>query len=87
MSHLAEVAREIKDGADIRGYYHWSLLDNFEWVKGFSPRFGLFEVDYSTFERKKKASAELYSQIISAHKTREFPPQMEILSQFDTFSR
>ena len=41
VSHLLEVARAIDDGIDIRGYYYWSLIDNFEWVKGFAPRFGL----------------------------------------------
>lgn len=64
LSHLAEVIKGIREGIDIRGYYHWSLLDNFEWTKGFTPRFGLYEVDYKTFERKKRPSAVLYSKII-----------------------
>jgi beta-glucosidase len=69
-SHLKAVARAIRDGADIRGYYHWSLLDNFEWIKGFGPRFGLFRVDYATFERTPTDSATLYREIIRAHQAR-----------------
>jgi beta-glucosidase len=68
VSHLREVAQAIAQGADIRGYYHWSLLDNFEWIKGFPPRFGLLAVDYETFERKPRASAALYRRIIEAHR-------------------
>jgi len=71
MSHLSEVARAIGQGIDIRGYYHWSLLDNFEWIKGFWPRFGLYQVDYETFERKPTASALLYKKIIAAHASSE----------------
>lgn len=66
-SHLREVADSTKRGIEIRGYYHWSLLDNFEWIKGFGPRFGLYEVDYETFERRRRPSAELYHKIISVH--------------------
>jgi len=80
-SHLSEIAKEIKDGADIRGYYHWSLLDNFEWVKGFAPRFGLFEVDYGNFSRKKRKSAELYARIITEHVKKGLPPNIDILKK------
>ena len=52
------------DGVDIRGYFHWSLIDNFEWEKGFGPRFGLIEVDYQTLERKIRPSAYDYAKII-----------------------
>ena len=47
----------------IEGYCHWSLMDNFEWQEGFTPRFGLYEVDYRTFERRPRESAHLYSEI------------------------
>lgn len=67
-SHLAEVAKAIDHGIDIRGYYHWSLLDNFEWIKGFGPRFGLYSVDYVTYERKPRKSAEMYRKVISVHR-------------------
>jgi beta-glucosidase len=58
--HLDEVAAAMAAGVDVRGYYHWSLLDNFEWIKGFGPRFGLYEVDYATLERRRRPSAETY---------------------------
>lgn len=64
---LEAVARARKEGADIRGYFHWSLLDNFEWDKGFWPRFGLVEVDYKTLERKIRPSAWEYKKIIDAN--------------------
>jgi len=58
------VRRAIEDGVDVRGYFHWSLLDNFEWDKGFWPRFGLVEVDYTTMKRTVRKSAEGYKTII-----------------------
>ncbi len=61
--HLKEVAEEMKSGADIRGYYYWSLLDNFEWVKGYGPRFGLLEVDYSTQKRTPRPSARAFQAL------------------------
>lgn len=61
--HLWEIRQAIKDGADVRGYFYWSLLDNFEWDKGFWPRFGLVEVDYKTMERKIRPSAWEYAKI------------------------
>lgn len=62
--HLREVAQAIADGMDVRGYLYWSLLDNFEWVDGFKPRFGLVEIDYSTLSRTVRPSARAYSEII-----------------------
>ena len=55
VDHLAWLHRAIDEGCDVRGYLHWSLLDNFEWAYGFGPRFGLVEVDYETFERTHPA--------------------------------
>ncbi len=60
--HLAAVRRAISDGADVRGYYLWSLLDNFEWAYGYGKRFGAVYVDYSTLARTPKSSAHWYSQ-------------------------
>lgn len=54
----------IKDGTQIIGYIHWSLLDNFEWAEGFWPRFGLIEVDYKTLQRKVRPSAHWYARLI-----------------------
>jgi beta-glucosidase len=61
--HLFNLHRAIDNGADVLGYIHWSLLDNFEWDKGFSPRFGLIEVDYSTYKRSIRESARKFSDV------------------------
>ncbi|GAA0529721.1 GH1 family beta-glucosidase [Paractinoplanes ferrugineus] len=55
-SHLGAVRRAVADGVDVRGYYVWSLLDNFEWAEGYSQRFGLVRVDFETQERTPKDS-------------------------------
>jgi beta-glucosidase len=64
VAHLAETARAAVAGVDLRGYLHWSTMDNFEWSEGFSMRFGLVEVDYATQARTPRPSAALYSRII-----------------------
>lgn len=61
--HLYWIHKAIKEGIDVRGYLYWSLLDNFEWDKGFWPRFGLVEVDYNTLERRIRPSAYTYAEI------------------------
>ncbi|OGN09728.1 MAG: hypothetical protein A3J46_02730 [Candidatus Yanofskybacteria bacterium RIFCSPHIGHO2_02_FULL_41_11] len=61
--HLYWVWKAVQDGVNIRGYLYWSLLDNFEWHKGFAPRFGLVEIDYATLERKIRPSAYEYAKI------------------------
>ena len=53
--------RCLDDGLDIRGYYYWSFLDNFEWLFGYKPRFGLVDVDRKTLERKSKGSLNFYN--------------------------
>ncbi len=63
VKHLQHVHRAIKDGYDVRGYFYWSFMDNFEWDKGFAPRFGLVEIDYDTFERRPRKSAYIYGEI------------------------
>jgi beta-glucosidase len=62
--HVDEVARAIRDGVDVRGYFAWSLLDNFEWENGYEKRFGLVYVDYETQERIPKRSALWYRDLI-----------------------
>ena len=81
---LEAIARARDRGADIRGYYHWSLIDNFEWIKGFGPRFGLVHVDYETFKRTPRASAQIYRQIIAAHTegNHALAPQLSKLQGF-----
>jgi beta-glucosidase len=62
--HLDAAARAIESGVDLRGYFCWSFLDNFEWAEGYQKRFGLVYVDYGTQRRIPKASAAFYSQVI-----------------------
>ncbi len=62
--HLRAAARVLEQGVDLRGYFAWSLLDNFEWNHGFSKRFGIVHVDYETQRRTPKASARFYSEVI-----------------------
>ncbi|HEX9472545.1 MAG TPA: GH1 family beta-glucosidase [Steroidobacteraceae bacterium] len=65
--HIAAVRSAIAQGADVRGYFVWSLLDNFEWALGYSKRFGIVHVDYATQQRTPKASARYYSEVIASH--------------------
>jgi beta-glucosidase len=64
--HLRAVRAAIDAGVDVRGYYCWSLLDNFEWAQGFSKRFGLVRVDFDTLERTPKESYGWYRDLIAA---------------------
>jgi beta-glucosidase len=63
VSHLAAVHQAVEAGADVRGYFTWSLLDNFEWAYGYAKRFGIVRVDFETLERTPKASAHAYGRI------------------------
>jgi beta-glucosidase len=65
--HIGAVRSAIREGVDIRGYFVWSLLDNFEWALGYSKRFGIVHVDYATLERTLKASARYYAKVIESH--------------------
>ena len=70
-SHLAEVKRAIADGVECKGYFAWSLLDNFEWAQGFTQRFGLVWVDFKTLERIPKKSFSWYKNYIINNKVGE----------------
>jgi len=62
-NHLLEAFRAVEDGVPLRGYFVWSLLDNFEWALGYSRRFGVIYVDYSTQERIVKRSGRWYAMV------------------------
>jgi beta-glucosidase len=62
-AYLRELARAIQDGADVRGYHVWSLLDNLEWEEGYKQRFGLVHVDFKTQKRTIKESGKWYAKV------------------------
>lgn len=65
--HLLELERAYDDGVDVRGYFQWSLMDNFEWAEGYKIRFGLVYVDYQTQQRIPKSSAHWYREVIKSN--------------------
>ena len=74
VSHLYQVHRAQREGVDLRGYFHWNLIDNLEWAKGYSMRFGLFEVDMSTKKRFARPSALVFREIA---KSKSIPEEFE----------
>ena len=66
--HVAAVQTAIEQGVDVRGYFHWSFMDNFEWALGYAPRFGLVEVDSETQARTIKDSGRYYARIAAANR-------------------
>jgi beta-glucosidase len=62
--HLRAAYRAREQGADLRGYFVWSLLDNFEWAHGYSKRFGIVHVDFETQRRTVKSSGRFYAEVI-----------------------
>ncbi len=66
--HVAAVGEAIRRGVDVRGYFAWSLLDNFEWAHGYTKRFGLVYVDYENLKRHPKRSARWYADLIAQHR-------------------
>ncbi len=67
--YLMALGRASRDGVDVRGYFHWSLMDNFEWSSGYKERFGLIFVDYPTQQRMLKDSAHWYRKVIESNGT------------------
>ncbi len=67
-AHLRAVAAAVRQGVDVRGYYCWSLMDNFEWADGFTQRFGLVHVDFDTQVRTPKRSFDWYADVIRTHR-------------------
>ncbi|MGO4758650.1 family 1 glycosylhydrolase, partial [Streptomyces sp. 2MCAF27] len=66
--HVAAVSAAIDAGVDVRGYYCWSLLDNFEWARGYGQRFGIVRVDYETQERTPKDSYHWFRELITVNR-------------------
>ncbi|HLI05797.1 MAG TPA: GH1 family beta-glucosidase [Ktedonobacteraceae bacterium] len=67
-THIQAVARAIRDGAPVQGYFVWSLMDNYEWAYGYSKRFGIVYIDYSTQQRIVKDSGRWYSSFLASMK-------------------
>ncbi len=65
---MEQIEQARREGVDVRGYYHWSLMDNFEWAEGYAPRFGLYRVDTSTFERTATEGAVLLGEIAASRR-------------------
>jgi beta-glucosidase len=65
--YLRELKRACADGVDVRGYFQWSIMDNFEWAEGYKERFGLVYVDYPTQRRIPKDSAYWYQSVIESN--------------------
>ena len=68
---LEGIAQAIDEGIDVRGYYHWSLMDNFEWLEGYEPQFGLYAVDLETYERTPTTGATVLGEIAAARAVSE----------------
>lgn len=69
---LEQIQRARDAGVDVRGYYHWSLMDNFEWAEGYTPKFGLYSVDLDTFERRETVGSQVFADIAADRRvTRE----------------
>ena len=65
--HIAQMRRAMYDGVDVRGYFPWTLVDNYEWTEGWAPKFGLFSFDKKTHDRIPSPSAHWYKNFIKAY--------------------
>ena len=66
--YIYAMSKAIKDGFDIKGYFYWSLMDNFEWAFGYDMKFGLYFVDYNTQERLLREGSKVFIKIINNEK-------------------
>ncbi len=73
LNHLRWVGRAVQEGVPVIGYLYWSLLDNFEWAHGYTPRFGLIEVDYSTQARRVRESARRFADVCRTNRLPDNP--------------
>lgn len=85
--HLLELRRAIGEGVDVRGYFHWSIMDNFEWAEGYKERFGLVFVDFLTQHRTLKSSARWYQTVIATNGAALEWPVDQVLQQRPTRER
>ena len=81
IQHLHQVWRAVNFNFPIKGYFHWTLVDNFEWERGWTQRFGLWELDVDTQARRKRPSADLYAEIcrenaISSDMVARYAPEL-----------
>jgi beta-glucosidase len=65
--YIYAMSRAIAEGVDIQGYYYWSLMDNFEWAEGNEMRFGLYEINYDTQERRLREGSKAFADIVKSH--------------------
>nr|3APG_A Chain A, Beta-glucosidase [Pyrococcus furiosus]3APG_B Chain B, Beta-glucosidase [Pyrococcus furiosus]3APG_C Chain C, Beta-glucosidase [Pyrococcus furiosus]3APG_D Chain D, Beta-glucosidase [Pyrococcus furiosus] len=84
VSHLKAVYNAMKEGADVRGYLHWSLTDNYEWAQGFRMRFGLVYVDFETKKRYLRPSALVFREIATQ---KEIPEELAHLADLKFVTR
>jgi len=78
--YLSELRRVIHDGVPVKGYFHWSIMDNFEWAEGYKHRFGLIYVDYKTQQRTLKDSARWYRKVIASNGAIVNPGLLQVVS-------
>ena len=81
IQHIHQVWRAVNFNWPVKGYFHWSLVDNFEWERGWTQRFGLWELDVETQARRKRPSADLYAEIcrtngISSDMVAKYAPEI-----------
>jgi beta-glucosidase len=81
IQHLHQTWRAVNFNYPVKGYFHWSLVDNFEWERGWTQRFGLWELDVETLARRKRPSADLYAEIckengISSEMVARYAPEI-----------
>ena len=67
--HIDTVEKSLRDGLDVRGYFYWTLIDNYEWLQGLDSRFGLYRVDFDTLKRSPTPAATYYSYLIQSRST------------------
>jgi beta-glucosidase len=81
VQHLHQIWRAVNENYPVKGYFHWTLVDNFEWERGWTQRFGLWELDVETQARRKRPSADLYAEIcrengITSEMVAKYTPQL-----------